>query len=71
MQMSKNLSRKSESQRIMGRQVFAAISSVEGLELSENSKSRLDKLDAEGLSAREKRDAVIQVYLSQSRRDDV
>ena len=54
---------KDDRKRIVGRQAFAAISSVEGLELSEESRLRLDELDASGLTAQQKRDAVIQAYL--------
>jgi len=48
----------------LGRDAFAAISAVEGLSLSEDSKRRLEKLWRSTLSPDQRRAEVIKKYLS-------
>jgi hypothetical protein len=54
--------------RLLGRQAFAAITAVEGLELSAASKRRLDSLRNSGLSADDRRAEVLRTYASLSKR---
>lgn len=53
--------------RIIGRRAFAAMSAVEGLKLSGESRKRLQKLRASGLSAAERRKAILSAYRSPTR----
>lgn len=53
---------------MLGRQAFAAITAVEGLKLSPASKRRLDSLGTSGLSAEERRAAVLRTYAGLSKR---
>lgn len=48
--------------RVLGRQAFAAITAVEGLELSAASRRRLDSLTKSGLSADERRAEILRTY---------
>ena len=59
---------KAHSARVLGREAFAAITAVEGLELSPESKRRLATLRSSGLSTDEQRAEVLRAYSGLSRR---
>lgn len=48
--------------RVLGDQIFAAISAVEGISLSEASRNRLTSMRSRNLSAEEQRSEVIRAY---------
>lgn len=48
--------------RILGRKAFAAITAVEGLYLSSESRKRLDALEAANISEAERRAAILKAY---------
>jgi competence protein ComGC len=48
--------------RVIGTRAFAAISAVEGLKLSHDSRTRLDHLRSSGLANEEQRSAVRDAY---------
>lgn len=50
------------SKSVIGSKAFAAISAVEGLKLSDDSKSRLSSLKANGLSNDERRAEIMRAY---------
>lgn len=52
---------------ILGDQVFAAITAVEGVGLSANSRERLARLDGKGLTQSQKRAAVLAEYRSRKK----
>ena len=56
------------SSRVLGENAFAAITAVEGLELSAASKRRLDELKRSGLSAEERRAEVLRAYAGLGKR---
>jgi hypothetical protein len=58
----------SPSSRVLGDKAFAAITAVEGLELSAASKRRLDTLKRSGLSADERRAEVLRTYTGLGKR---
>lgn len=47
---------------VLGRDHFARISAVEGIVLSEEMRATLDRFDREGLSAEERRRAILRHY---------
>jgi len=65
-----SLSKKSRlpNSRVLDQQAFAAITAVEGLELSAASKGRLDSLKRSNLSADERRAEVLRTYKGLSKR---
>ena len=63
--MSKKTTHEKDRPRVLGRKVFEAITAVEGLRLSEASRSRVSKLLASGLSPDERRAAVVRAYRGQ------
>jgi hypothetical protein len=56
--------RKAFAQKVLGSDAFAAISAVEGLSLSENSRRRLERLRRSSLTPDQRRAKVIQAYTS-------
>jgi hypothetical protein len=54
--------------RILGRKAFAAITAVEGLHLSDESRKRLDALEAADISEAARRAAVLKAYKGAKRR---
>lgn len=65
--MAKTRSTGTPKRSIIGRRAFAAMSAVEGLKLSAESRRRLQKLRAGGLSAAERRKAILNAYRSPTR----
>ena len=63
--MTKKTTHEKDRPRVLGRKAFEAIAAVEGLKLSEASRSRVSKLLASGLSADQRRAAVIRAYTGQ------
>jgi len=47
---------------VLGRERFARISAVEGVELSEDMRAMLDRFDREGFSAEERRRAILRRF---------
>ncbi|MGO8799965.1 MAG: hypothetical protein ACLQE9_02840 [Roseiarcus sp.] len=47
---------------MLGRERFARISAVEGVELSEDMRAMLDRFDREGFGAEERRRAILQRF---------
>lgn len=66
--MSTSPTRRPKPARVLGARTFAAISAVEGLKLSQSSRTRLDRLAAEGLSRDERREAVLRTWRDKSPR---
>jgi hypothetical protein len=60
--MSKTRSKSDARSRVIGTRAFAAISAVEGLKLSRDSRARLDHLCSSGLGNDERRSAVRDAY---------
>ena len=60
--MSKVSSKSLAQARILGSRAFAAISAVEGLKLSRESRARLDTLRSSRLGSEERRSAVREAY---------
>jgi hypothetical protein len=56
------------SSHVLGNKAFAAITAVEGLELSAASKRRLDALRHSSLSAEERRAEVLRAYAGLGKR---
>jgi hypothetical protein len=54
--------KKIAASRVLGDQIFAAISAVEGISLSEASRKRLTSMRSRNLSAEEQRREVIRAY---------
>ena len=67
--MKKSNGKQRERQRpyVLGDQVFAAITAVEGVELSANSRERLARLDGQGLTQSQKRAAVLAEYRTRNK----
>lgn len=63
--MSKKTTPEKDRPRVLGRKAFEAIAAVEGLNLSEASRSRVSKLLARDLSADQRRAAVVRAYRGQ------
>jgi hypothetical protein len=62
--MSKAHGKSNGTSRILGAKAFGAISAVEGLKLSHDSRARLDLLRRSGLGGEERRTAVKDAYRS-------
>jgi len=62
--MSKARSKPDGGSRVLGPRAFAAISAVEGLRLSRDSRARLEALRSSGLGGEERRSAVRDAYRS-------
>ena len=62
--MSKARSKPDGGSRVIGSRAFAAISAVEGLKLSRDSRARLDRLRSSSLGDEERRSAVRDAYRS-------
>jgi hypothetical protein len=62
--MSNASSKQHARSRVLGSRAFAAISAVEGLKLSRDSKARLDTLRSGTLGGEERRSAVRDAYRS-------
>lgn len=62
--MSKARSKPDDGSRVIGSRAFAAISAVEGLKLSRDSRARLNRLRSSGLGGEERRSAVRDAYRS-------
>jgi hypothetical protein len=62
--MSKARNKPDGRSRVIGPRAFAAISAVEGLKLSRDSRARLDTLRSSGLGGDERRSAVRDAYRS-------
>jgi len=62
--MSKAQSGTNGASRVIGSKAFAAISAVEGLKLSRDSRARLDRLRSSSLGGDERRSAVREAYRS-------
>lgn len=56
------LGKKITAGRVLGDQIFAAISAVEGISLSDVSRNRLISMRSRNLSAEEQRNEVIRAY---------
>jgi hypothetical protein len=57
-----NPAKKNTADRVLGDQIFAAISAVEGISLSAVSRNRLTSMRNRNLSADEQRSEVIRAY---------
>lgn len=56
--------KKNTTGHVLGDQIFAAISAVEGISLSEASRNRLTSMRSRNLSAEEQRSEVIRAYMN-------
>jgi hypothetical protein len=65
--MAKIRSTSRPKRHVIGRRAFAAMAAVEGLQLSGESRKRLQRLRSSGLSAAERRAAILNAYRSQTR----
>jgi hypothetical protein len=62
--MSTSRSKRPKPSRVLGARAFAAITAVEGLELSPASRARLNRMAAEGLPREERRKAILRTWRS-------
>lgn len=65
--MAKTSPSSTPKRHVIGSRAFAAMTAVEGLKLSGESRERLQKLQSSGLSAAERRAAVLKAYRSTAR----
>lgn len=66
--MSTSPTKRSKPSRVLGARAFAAITAVEGLQLSPNSRARLSRMADDGLSRDKQREAILQVWRDKSAR---
>ncbi len=66
--MSTSPTKRPKPSRVLGTRAFAAITAVEGLQLSPASQARLSRMAAEGLSRDKRREAILQAWRGKSPR---